>query len=66
MQIFALIKDSTEEMDKFYGEITDVKRQCKEEVILVIRDFSAKVGEGSFEDIVRQDGLGNRNERGTR
>lgn len=68
MQVHAPTNARTEkEIDKFQGDITAAKLQCKEEeVILIMEDLNAKVGEGSFEGIVGQCGLRNGNDRGTR
>ena len=66
IQAYAPKADSSEEdITFFYDQLNRAKTQCKSQDILVIMgDFIAKVCKGSYEDIVRSYGLGERNERG--
>ena len=66
IQVYAPTAESTdEESDKFYEDLDKAKEQCKSgEVIMVIGDLNAKVGEGKQDNIVGAYGLGTRNERG--
>ena len=56
-----------DEIDNFYEKLDTAKAQCKsQDVIIVMGDFNAKIGEGREEDIIGPYGLGIRNERGDR
>ena len=56
-----------DEIDNFYEKLDTAKAQCKsQDVIIVMGDFNAKIGEGREEDIIGPYGLGIRNERGER
>ena len=56
-----------EEVEEHYEEIDKMLKEVKStDVLLVIGDFNAKIGEGSYEDIVGKYGLGERNPRGDR
>ena len=63
IQVYAPTSDHEEEdVDHFYEEVNIAREQCKEhELILVIGDMNAKVGQGKMEDIVGPHGLGIRN-----
>ena len=66
IQAYAPTADSLEEdIIYFYDQLNQAKTQCKSQVILVVMgDFNAELGQGSFEDIVGSYGLSKRNERG--
>ena len=51
-------------MDKFYREVQSAKDQCKQhEMIIVMGDLNAKVGNKRFDEVVGPWGLGDRNDR---
>ncbi|GFO29452.1 craniofacial development protein 2-like protein [Plakobranchus ocellatus] len=55
------------EIEKFYEEIEKAKGYLKSQgIILVMRDFNAKVGDKRVGDVVEPSGIGNVNERGSR
>jgi len=66
IQAYAPTADSSEEdIEDFYGQLDQAKKQCKsQDILIVMGDFNAKVGKGGYEDIVGSYGLGERNERG--
>ena len=68
IQVYAPTSEhDEEEVDQFYQELDQARQQCKEhEVIMVIGDLNAKVGQGRTADIVGPHGLGRRNDRGDR
>ena len=68
IQVYAPTSEHDEEdIDQFYQELNQAREQCKEhEVIMVIGDLNAKVGQGRTADTVGPHGLGSRNERGDR
>ena len=54
-----------EEINQFYNMIEMAKEHCKsQEVVIIMGDLNAKVGEGKHNDVVGMHGLGERNERG--
>ena len=56
-----------EEVEGHYQEINKMLKEVKStDVLLVIGDFNAKIGEGSYKDIIGAHGLGERNPRGDR
>ena len=58
---------SESDIDNFYDDLDKAKSHCKsQEVIIIMGDLNAKVGEGRFDNVVGQYGLGQRNERGER
>ena len=68
IQTYAPTSDSTEEeLDEFYDQLDEARRQCKNhEIVIVMGDMNAKVGNAEVEDIVGPFGLGVTNERGER
>ena len=68
IQVYAPTCDyNEEELEAFYNDVQRAVQQCKRhDVIFVMGDMNAKVGEGRVEDIVGQHGLGERNDRGER
>ena len=66
IQVYApTANKSEEEHEQFYNDLEMAKSQCKsQDMVIVIGDFNAKVGDERYEDTVRPHGLGNRNERG--
>ena len=56
-----------EEIEKFYEDLELAKSKCKsQEIVIIMGDLNAKVGEGRSGKIVEDFGLGVRNERGER
>ena len=54
-----------EEINQFYNMLEMAKEHCKlQEVVIIIGDLNAKVGEGKHNAVVGVHGLGERNERG--
>src|SRR5215469_11659415 len=54
-------------MNKFYREVQRAKNQCKQhEMIVVMGDLNAKVGNELFDEVVGPLGLGDRNDGGER
>ena len=54
-----------EEIEKFYEDLELAKSKCKsQEIVIIMGDLNAKVGEGRSGKIVGDFGLGVRNERG--
>ena len=66
MQVYAPTQDHDgEEIEKFYQEIQNgIKYAKSDEVICIMGDLNAKVGDERYQNIVRMHGLGRRNERG--
>ena len=66
IQVYAQTTDAdSDEIDRFNEKVGAAMYQCKsQDVVLVMGDLNAKVGEGKGEDIVGPHGLGTRNERG--
>ena len=51
--------------ENFYEDLEKARAQCKsQDVVIVMGDMNAKVGEGRVENMVGDYGLGERNERG--
>ncbi|XP_063589605.1 craniofacial development protein 2-like [Penaeus indicus] len=56
---------SDEDIDRFYAQLDQAYSQCKsQDIIIVMGDFNAKVGNERVDNIVDPHGLGSRNERG--
>ena len=56
-----------EEIEEHYEEIDKMLKEVKStDVLIIMGDFNAKIGKGSYEDIVGNHGLGKRNPRGDR
>ena len=54
-----------EEINQVYTMLEMAKEHCKsQEVVIIMGDLNAKVGEGKHSDVVGMHGLGERNERG--
>ncbi|KAG1651907.1 Craniofacial development protein 2 [Nymphon striatum] len=68
IQIYAPTQDwSDEKIESFYENIQNTIKQLKStDVLMVIGDFNAKVGNESYKDIVGKYGLGKKNDRGDR
>ena len=66
MQVYAATQDHDgEEIEKFYQQIQNgIKYAKSNEVICIIGDLNAKVGNERYQNIVGMHGLGRRNERG--
>ncbi|XP_049786262.1 craniofacial development protein 2-like [Schistocerca cancellata] len=66
IQIYAPTADKDqEEIGKFYEELTQAIGTSKSrDIIIIMGDFNAKIGEGSEGDLIGPFGLGTRNERG--
>ena len=66
MQVYAPTQDHDgEEIEKFYQEIQNgIKYAKSHEVICIMGDLNAKVGDERYQNIVGMHGLGRRNERG--
>ena len=66
--IFTLTSDySDEELEEYYEEVSKTLKTVKsDEILIVMGDMNAKVGQGKYEKIVGNYGLGKRNERGDR
>ena len=65
MQVYAPTQDHDgEEIEKFYQETQNgIKYAKSDEVICIMEDFNAKVGDERYKNIVGMHGLGQRNER---
>ncbi|GFO27997.1 craniofacial development protein 2-like [Plakobranchus ocellatus] len=64
IQVYAPTPDSEDvEVEKFYEEIGYLKSQ---DIIIVMGDFNAKVGDERVEDVVGPSGIGTINEGGSR
>ena len=58
---------SEEEIEEHYEEIEMMLKEVKStDVLIITGDFNAKIGKGSFQDLVGNHGLGRRNQRGDR
>src|SRR6218665_1449914 len=58
---------SEEEQDSFFNKLqSTIDRTPKEDIIMVIGDFNAKVGQGGDGDTIGGHGLGKQNEAGER
>ena len=68
MQVYAPTQDHDgEEIEKFYQEIQNgIKYAKSDEVVCIMGDFNAKVGDERYQNIVGMHGLGRRNKRGER
>ncbi|GFN80053.1 craniofacial development protein 2-like [Plakobranchus ocellatus] len=68
IQVYAPTSDGEDvEEEKFYEEIKKAKGFLKsQDIIIVIGDFNAKVGDERVEDVVGPSGIGTVNERGSR
>ncbi|GFN99355.1 craniofacial development protein 2-like protein [Plakobranchus ocellatus] len=66
IQVYAPTANSNDEdLDKFYNDLDTAKTQCKsQDPLIIMGDFSAKLGKDKVDDIVGKHGLGIRNERG--
>lgn len=66
IQIYAPTTDRPEnEVKQLYKEIKELMKLVKKrEILVVMGDFNAKVGQGRVTDVVGEYGLGERNERG--
>ena len=66
MQVYAPTQDHDgEEIEKFYQEIQNgIKYAKSDEVICIMGDLNAKVGDERYQNVVGMHGLGRRNERG--
>ena len=66
LQVYAPTTDAEDgDIDNFYEEIDSAVAQCKsQDIIFVMGDFNAKVGEGQEGNTVGPHGLGERNDRG--
>ena len=57
---------SDEEMEEFYEQLNVAKNLCKsQDIVIVMGDLNAKVGNEKKYDVVGPHGLGERNERGS-
>ncbi|GFN92464.1 craniofacial development protein 2-like [Plakobranchus ocellatus] len=68
IQVYAPTSDSEDvEMEKFYEEIETAKGHLNpQDIIIIMGDFNAKVGDERVEDVVGPSGIGTINERGDR
>ena len=54
-----------EEINQFHNMLEMAKEHCKsQEVVIIMGDLNAKVGEGKHSDVIGMHGLGEWNERG--
>ena len=65
IQVYAPTSNSTdEEIDKFYEDLDKTKKQCKsQEVVILMGDLNAKVGNQMVENVTGKHSLGTLNER---
>ena len=68
IQVYAPTSESTEDdIDLFYKDLETAKNHCKsQDVVIIMEDFNAKVGNELVDEVVGAHGLGQRNERGER
>ena len=68
IQVYAPTAQSPDaDIENFYEDLDKAKSHCKsQDIVIIMGDFNAKVGEGKFENVVGEYGLGERNERGER
>ncbi|XP_069972235.1 craniofacial development protein 2-like [Penaeus vannamei] len=68
IQVYAPTSSSTEEeIDRIYSEVEEAKQQCgSQEVVIVVGDLNAKVGQDRYQSVVGNCRLGVKNERGER
>src|SRR5215469_4252685 len=68
IQVYApTTQHEEDEINKFYREVQSAKDQCKQhEMIVVMGDLNAKVGNEHFDEVVGPCGLVERNDRGER
>ena len=68
IQVYAPTQDhDDEEIEKFYREIHNgIKYVKSDEIMCILGDLNAKVGDEKYQNIVGMHGLGQRNERGER
>ncbi len=68
IQVYAPTSENTDdEIETFYEDLDQAKRQCRsQEILLIMGDLNAKVGRGREGNIVGPHGLGTRNENGER
>ncbi|GFS05063.1 craniofacial development protein 2-like [Elysia marginata] len=68
IQLYAPTSEySEEEIEVFYEQVNDVVKQVRsQDILIVMGDFNAKVGEGRIGNIVGPYGLGDSNKQGER
>ena len=68
IQVYAPTSESTEEdIDLFYKDLETAKNHCKsQDVVIIMGDFNAKVGNDRVDEVAGDHGLEQRNERGER
>ena len=68
IQVYAPTSESIEEdIDFFYKDLGAAKNHCKsQDVVIIMGDFNAKVGNERVDEVVGDHGLGQKNERGER
>ncbi|GFO43075.1 craniofacial development protein 2-like [Plakobranchus ocellatus] len=68
IQLYAPTCNSEDvEVEKFYEEIEKAKGYLKsQDIIIIVGDINAEVGDERVEDVVRPSGVGTVNERGSR
>ena len=68
IQVYAPTQDhDDEEIEKFYQEIQNgIKYVKSDEIMCIMGDLNAKVGDEKYQNIIGMHGLGQRNERGER
>ena len=66
IQVYAPTSQHDEDsVNRFYDEVTKAKEQCKQhDIVLVMGDLNARVGNERIDDVVGPHGLGNRDDRG--
>ena len=64
---YAPTSSHSDEIEEHYEEINKMLKEVKSTGVLIIAgDFNAKIGKGSYQDLVGNYGLGDRNPRGDR